>query len=315
MCPDDTQARRLRLPQTLTMRRSGPIASVNRLFRGNSLMHIVVVVFGVYAFVTGGMYVFQRTMLYHPSTSVPDPAGSGVPEMQPVDLQTADGLTLTAWFRPAGAGLPTIVLFSGNAGNIGDRAFKVRPLLDAGYGVLLAGYRGYGGNPGSPSEDGLYHDGRAALGMIHEKGIASSDVVLYGESLGSGVAVHLAHEAAASGSPVGGLILEAPYTSIADVAASHYPFVPALWLVKDRFDSEAKIADVRSPVMIFHGERDRVVPTRFGRRLFAAAAEPKESRWISEAGHNDLYEFSADRMVQDFLTSLRPVNRPSPAPR
>ena len=129
------------------------------------------------------------------------------------------------------------------------------------------------------------------------------------------MAVHLAHEAAASGSPVGGLILEAPYTSIADVAASHYPFVPALWLVKDRFDSEAKIADVRSPVMIFHGERDRVVPTRFGRRLFAAAAEPKESRWISEAGHNDLYEFSADRMVQDFLTSLRPVNRPSPAPR
>ena len=267
-------------------------------------MHIVVVVFGVYAFVTGGMYVFQRTLLYHPSTTVPDPTRSGVPEMQLVDLNTDDGLTLSAWFQPAKRGLATIVLFCGNAGNIGDRAFKVRPLIDAGYGVLLVGYRGYGGNPGSPSEDGLYHDGRAALAMIRDKGIVPSDVVLYGESLGSGVAVHLAHEAAASGSPVGGLILEAPYTSMADVAGSHYPFVPAFWLVKDRFDSVAKIADVDAPILIIHGERDRIVPTRFGRRLFAAAADPKESRWISEAGHNDLYEFGAARIVEDFLVGL-----------
>jgi fermentation-respiration switch protein FrsA (DUF1100 family) len=265
-------------------------------------MHVIAVAIGVYAFVIGGMYVFQRTLLYLPSTSIPEPARSGVPEMQPVELQTDDGLTLTAWFHAPTDGLPTVILFGGNAGNIGDRGFKARPMLDAGYGVLLVGYRGYGGNPGSPSEEGLYMDGRAALAFVSGNGIDAKRTVLYGESLGSGVAVHLAREAAVAGSPVAGLVLEAPYTSIADVAGSHYPFVPAAFLVKDRFDSVDKIAHVDAPIVVIHGERDRVVPTRFGRRLYETAVEPKESHWISAANHNDLYEFGLFEIVLEFLS-------------
>ena len=264
------------------------------------MINIISVAVGVYLLVVGGMYVFQRNLLYLPSGSVPVPAQSGVPEMRPVSLATNDGLELRSWYRPAETGLPTLVFFCGNAGNIGDRGFKVRPFLDAGLGVLLVGYRGYGGNPGSPSEEGLYADGRAALAFLRTAGVPAAGTVLYGESLGSGVVVQLAAEAAGA-TPFAALVLEAPFTSIAAVAASHYPFVPARWLVKDRFDSAAKIAGVGSPVFVLQGGNDRVVPTRFGRMLFAAAVEPKEGRWIAGAGHNDLYDFGGAEAVLDFL--------------
>jgi len=164
----------------------------------------------------------------------------------------------------------------------------------------LVSYRGYAGNPGTPTEEGLYADGRAALGFLAERGIGPGGVVLYGESLGSGVAVDVARQQAAS-EPVAAVILESPFSSIADVAQTHYPFVPARWLVKDRFDSVAKIAAIGTPLLILHGGRDRVVPQRFGRRLFAAAAQPKENRWFDEAGHSDLYSHGAAQVATAFI--------------
>lgn len=263
-------------------------------------MNIIAVAVGLYLLIVGGMYGFQRNLLYLPSRAVPNPAASGVAEMTEVTLRTADGLALRAWYAPAGETAPSLVYFCGNAGNIGDRGYKARPYLDAGLGVLLVGYRGYGGNPGSPSEEGLYADGRAALAFLADAGVAPERTVLYGESLGSGVAVQLASERT-GGAPFAAIVLEAPFTSVADVAASHYPFVPARWLVKDRFDSMTKIASVRAPVLVLQGEDDRVVPTRFGRRLFEAASEPKEGRWIAGASHNDVYEFGGAGVVLDFL--------------
>jgi uncharacterized protein len=260
---------------------------------------------GLYVLFVLALYLLQRSMLYFPDRTVPRLADAGVPEMSAVKLETADGLSLLSWYAPAREGQPTLVYFHGNAGHIGHRGSKARPYLDAGFGVLLVEYRGYGGNPGSPAEKGLYADGRAALDFLTVQGVGRGRTVLYGESLGTGVAVHLAREAGEA-DPVAGVVLEAPFSSLADVAAHHYWYTPARWLIKDRYDSTAKIAAVKAPVFIFQGTADNIIPNRFGRTLFEAAVQPKNSLWIPGAGHNDLYDFRAARAVMEFLNDYFP---------
>ena len=255
-----------------------------------------------YATLIGIMFFGQRKLMYHGGETVPTPAEFGVPDMRPVGLTTADGLELLAWYRaPTDEAAPTIVYYHGNAGHIGHRADKARPYLDAGFGVMLVAYRGYSGNPGEPSETGFYHDARAALGFLANQGVPSERIVVYGESLGSGVAVQMASE-----QRFGAVVLEAPFTSMADVGAYHYWYVPARYLVRDRYDSVAKIKSIGAPLFIVHGERDRVVPTRFGRELFDAAVEPKEALFPAQADHNDLYDYGAAEAVIAFLKPLFP---------
>lgn len=256
---------------------------------------------GGYAALVAGMYVFQRNLMYLPSASMPSPAASGVGEMRTVTLHTEDGLELAAWYRPARPGRATIVYFHGNAGHLGYRAGRVRPYLDAGYGVLLVEYRGYGGNPGRPSEEGLYRDGRAALAYLAGGGVAVRCLVLYGESLGGGVAVQLAVEQARKGTPAGAVVLEAPLTSVADIGARHMPFVPVRTLLKDRFNILAKVVEIEAPLLIVHGENDRVVPIGSGRALYAAALPPKDSLWVAGGGHEDLDRFGLQQVVIAFV--------------
>ncbi len=252
---------------------------------------------GAYGLIVGGAFAGQRRLLYFPSAERPDPAASGVAEMAEVSLATEDGHALLAWHRPpADPALPTLVYFHGNAGHIGMRADKVRPYLDAGMGVLLTTWRGYSGNPGDPSEQGLYRDGRAALTFLAAAGAPAERIVLYGESLGTGVAVHLARERAPAA-----VVLEAPYSSIADVAQARFPLLPVKSLILDRFDSMNKIAALAAPVLIVHGARDWTIPIRFGERLFAAAAEPKKLHVYPDAGHNDLYDHGMAGLVMEFL--------------
>jgi hypothetical protein len=264
-------------------------------------MTIIALVVGAYLVLVAAMYIFQRNLLYIPDNRPPDPAASGVPEMREVRLKTADGLELISWHRAAASNRLTIVYFHGNGGNISYRAFRIRPYLDRGYGLLLVEYRGYGGNPGRPTERGLYNDGRAAMTFITDEGVPVDDVVLYGESLGGGIAVEIAAEQGRASKAVGALVLEAPLSSVTDVAAYHYPLVPVRWLLKDRFESASKIGDVRAPVFIIHGENDRIVPIGFGRALFETAKEPKESWWVSGGGHEDLHHFGLQAAVIDFL--------------
>jgi len=267
------------------------------------LSWILLVLVVLYAAMVGGLFLGQRELIYLPGGSPWPPADAGVPEMRPVTLTTADGLALTSWWHPPDAGRIAIVYLHGNAGNIGHRAGKVRPYLDAGLGVLLLGYRGYGGNPGSPTEDGLYADARSGLEFLAAQGLPSTHIVLYGESLGTGVAVQMAIE-----QPVAALVLEAPFSSLADVAGAHYPFVPARWLLLDRFDSAAKIARIVAPVMIVHGERDDTIPIRFAERLHAAAGPGATFLRLPLAGHNDLQYHGAAPAVLEFLD--RRLGRP-----
>ena len=262
----------------------------------DNVIRIVVGLALIYVVVVAVPYLRQRKMIYFPDAALPEPAAAGVPEMAPVTLRTTDGLELVAWYAPARDEAPVVVYFHGNAGNIGGRGGKARPYLDAGFGVLLVAYRGFSGNPGEPSEAGFYHDARAALSFLDGEGVPAERIVVYGESLGSGVAVQMASERR-----FGAVVLEAPFTSIVDVAAAHYWYIPARYLVRDRFDSVAKIKDIGAPVLIVHGERDRIVPTRFGRALFDAAVEPKEGLFPADAGHNDLYDYGVAEAVIEFL--------------
>ncbi len=268
----------------------------------NAVYQLIITGLVVYGALVVGLFLVQRQLMYFPDSRTPEPARAGVPEMREVTLTTEDGLRLMAWYRPAQTpDGPVIVFFHGNAGNIGDRGAKIRPFIDAGFGVMLVSSRGYGGNPGSPTEEGLNRDGRAAMEFLSNNGVPSRGVVLYGESLGSGVAVEMATER-----PVGGVVLEAPFTSVADVAASQFFFVPARYLVRDRFDSLSKIDAIGAPLLILHGERDRVISVRYGRRLFAAARQPKTSLFYPGGGHNDLYNFGAGADVVAFVRGIFP---------
>ncbi len=267
---------------------------------GRTMTGIVIAVVTAYAALAGGIYFFQRSLLYRPVTKLPSPGQSGVGEMKRVSLQTGDGLALKAWFKASEPGRSTIVFFHGNAGNIAMRADKARLFLDKGFGLLLVEYRGYGGNPGSPSEDGLFLDGRAAMAFLSKEGVSPSKTVLYGESLGTGVAVRMAYEMAKE-EPALALVLEAPFSSIAALAAHHYPYLPARFIIKDRFDSLSLIAQVKTRVLVVHGENDRTTPILFARKLFESAVFPKQAYWLAGAGHSDLFEYGAGEIVLKFL--------------
>ena len=267
------------------------------------LKPLLVLVFAgalIYLALIGLLWVFQRNLIYLPGMAGPSPAAAGVAGMREVRVETADGLHLLAWYRaPVVAEGLTVLYLHGNAGSLAARAFKVQPLLAAGHGVLLLSWRGYGDNPGAPTEAGLYSDARAAIDYLAEEGVETGRIALYGESLGSAVAVQMAVE-----HRFDGLILEAPLSSLADVAATHYPFVPVRALLKDRYDSASKIASVAAPVLILHGLKDRVVPFRYGEKLYAAAAEPKRLIAFPEGGHENLHALGAGSAVLEFLEEL-----------
>jgi fermentation-respiration switch protein FrsA (DUF1100 family) len=243
------------------------------------------------------LVAFQRRVLFLPDTTRPDLARAGVPGVREITVTTADGISLLAWYMPPAAVDAKVVLYlHGNAGHIGHRAYRLEPMRRLGWGVLLLEYRGYGGNPGSPSETGLVADARAGWDMLRTMGFPPSRILLWGESLGSGVAVRLAVER-----DVAAVLLEAPYTSITDMARKQFWFVPVRWLLFDRFDTLGAIGGVRAPVLVMHGARDRIIPVAMGRAVHAAAPEPKQL-WIApDAGHVDLVEAGAIEAAGEFV--------------
>ncbi len=261
-------------------------------------MKLVAAIFGGYLLVLGGVYVMQRSLIYPAGKTVPDAALAAAAGMRTITTRTADGLDLVHWYRPpADDSAPVLVVFHGNAGTIADRVPKLVELMKAGFGLLLSGYRGYGGNPGKPSEEAFSADARLVLDWLAGEGVPPERTVLYGESLGTGVAVKMATER-----PAAAVILEAPYTSVAEVAQSRFWFLPARWLVLDKWDSLSRITRINAPLLVIHGLRDRTIPTRYGRRLFEAAVDPKELLLIENGAHNDLYDFpEVPAKVIDFV--------------
>ncbi len=267
---------------------------------------------GLYLMLLVLMTACQRMLLYPASKERPDLAAAGFTE---VTVEGADGLELRHGYRPpATPDGPVVVLFHGNAGHIGHRADKFRALPAAGVGLLLAEYRGYGGNPGSPTEADLTEDGSRLLAWLAGQGVGPERTLLYGESLGTGSAVKLAAAQAegrigdsGEARPYAGLILEAPFTSIADVAQSHYWYLPAKWLLLDKWDVTDDIGKTGTALLLIHGERDRTVPTKFGRELLDLAPEPKQGYFLAQASHNDLWSHPVvAEKVLEFIRSRVP---------
>ena len=249
------------------------------------------------------IWMAQRRLIYFPSTSLPSLGDVGLTDAEPVTFLTADGLRLGAWFI-AGSGTaprPTILVFSGNAGNRAYRAPLAVSLQRHGLQVLLTDYRGYGGNPGVPSELGLAADARAALGyLLSRPDVDRSRIVYFGESLGSAVAVRLALEHRPAG-----LILRSPFTSLADIGRHHYPLLPVRLLLRDRFASIDSADRIQSPVLVIGGARDTVVPIEYTRRLYAAVAAPKILVELPGADHNDYELLAGDEMIASILRFVR----------
>lgn len=255
----------------------------------------------VYICVLALMFTFQRALLYGPSTKTPDPLAYNLPQDVTITVETSDGLRLRGWYiSPHDAEKPIILYAHGNVGHVGDRMHKVLHYTSKGYGALMMGYRGYGGNPGAPTEEGLYHDARAYIEWLGvERAIKPQDIVFYGESLGSGVAVQMATEY-----NFAAVILEAPYSSTAHVAQGRYPFIPVHLLMHDQFRSIDKIKDLNEPLLIVHGLRDAVVPYALGLDLFEQANDPKEIVTLENAAHNDLYDHGMALHVLQFLRTI-----------
>ena len=255
---------------------------------------LILVVLG-YGGLLALMYLFQRTLMYFPERVRTSPAAAGLPQAEEIVLTTEDGERLIAWHVPPQGDRPIVLYFHGNGGALRLRADRFRAVVADGAGLLALSYRGYGGSSGSPSEAGLVRDAEAAYGFAAARH-PPRRIVLWGESLGSGVAVALA-----AARPVGGVILDAPFTSAADVGAAAYPIMPVRWLIKDAFRSDERIARIGAPLLVLHGERDAVVPIGFGERLFARAREPKRFVRFPLGDHVDLDQHGAIKEVRAFL--------------
>ncbi|MCB1519382.1 MAG: alpha/beta hydrolase [Hyphomicrobiaceae bacterium] len=235
-------------------------------------------------------------LMYAPTTERVSPADAGLAGVDEIELTTGDGETVLAWWAKARPGEPTLLYFHGNGGSLANRADRLRKYAETGRGVFMMTYRGYGGSTGAPSERANVADAKRAYDWLVGAGVDPEDIVLYGESIGSGVAVQVAADRR-----VAGVVLDAPYTSILDVARLHYPYLPSRIFLRDRYDTMAHISRIGAPLLVVHGEADEVIPVEMGRAVHAAARPPKEIATFAGARHTDHGLFGSYEAIQSWL--------------
>lgn len=260
----------------------------------NIVYDIALTFFLVLLFLALLLYIFQRSLIYIPDENRPSIAIAKKYGYQEVSYTTDDGLKLMAWYKKAKKGKPTIVYFHGNAGNITYILPIANYFITQGFGILLVEYRGYGGNPGHPSEQGLYQDGHSAIKFLLNQSVSTSNLVIYGQSLGSGVAVEMARDYQSCA-----LILQSPFTSMYDVVHWHYPWI--FFNPWDGYDSINKIGKINTPVLILNGKKDDVVPYQQGQTLFKAVRGQKKLVIYPDKGHNDLWQPDFYKQVELFI--------------
>jgi hypothetical protein len=264
------------------------------------LKWLVIVVAVVYGCGVASLYFKQRSMLFPiPPVGRTAPDVAGLPQAEEHVLTTADGEKVIVWHVPAKPNRPVVLFFPGNGDFLAGRVSRFRGITSDGTGLVALSYRGYAGSTGSPSEQGLLQDAAAAYAFATAR-YAPDRIVVWGFSLGTGVAVAVASE-----HKIGKLILEAPYTSTVDVASSLLPIVPVGLLMRDQFHSDRRIAQVKVPLLIMHGENDPAIPIKFGERLFGVANEPKQFVRFPGGGHDNLDDFGAIETARQFIGALK----------
>ena len=245
------------------------------------------------------VYFYQRNLLYHPSENnyLNDKITFNYEE---IFIETDKNINLKSWFIKKDLNkFKTILIFHGNAGNLFNRVYKLNELNKLDVNILLISWRGFSGNKGKPTEKNLYHDAEKAVKWLNSQGIDNKDIILYGESLGTGVATELA-----SKNNYGGIILESPFTSMVDTAKIYYPYLPVNLLLKDRFNSKSKIKDITTPILIMHGKMDNIVPQKMGLKLFDNANNPKYSYFPKKDNHMMEYNDQLLNKIKLFISKI-----------
>ncbi|HEY7244157.1 MAG TPA: alpha/beta fold hydrolase [Xanthobacteraceae bacterium] len=259
------------------------------------LKWLLIIVIAGYGGLLALLYFGQRALQYFPERARTPPADAGLPQAEEVVLDSSGGQRVIVWHIPPRGEKPVLLYFHGNGGSLRWRVDRFRALVADGTGLVALSYRGYGGSSGSPTEQGLIDDALAAYAFAAGR-YPAPRIALWGESLGTGVAVALAAQ-----KPVARIVLESPFTSIADIATQLYWFFPVRLLIKDPFRSDLRIGSVTAPILVLHGERDSVVPIALGDQLYKLIAAPKRFVRFPGAGHNELASYGALETARQFL--------------
>tara|TARA_A100001015_G_scaffold295322_1_gene374162 strand:+ start:715 stop:1515 length:801 start_codon:yes stop_codon:yes gene_type:complete len=242
------------------------------------------------------IYFYQRNLLYHPSEN--NYQNDKIQFIyEEIFIKVNEKINLKSWIiKKDFKKFKTLVIFHGNAGHLSNRIYKLNELYKLDINILLISWRGFSGNKGSPTENNLYEDAKASIKWLNEVGVNNNQIILYGESLGSGVAVELGKE-----NNFNGIILESPFTSIENSAKIYYPYLPVKLLLKDRYDSISKIKTINIPILIMHGKKDDVIPFSMGKELFEKANSPKYSYFTTDDDHMMEFNSSLLKKIKDFI--------------
>ena len=262
-------------------------------------LFLVSLVILVYFFATLGLYVLQRSLLYHPTEN--NYYGDDLTvNIEKVKVETDDNIDLLAWYHNKDINkFKTILYLHGNAGSLENRIHKINHFEDMNINFLLLSWRGFSGNKGKPTEQGLYQDARSAIKWLKNQGIIEENIIIYGESLGTGVTTEIAQNR-----NFAGIILESPFTSMVAAGKSKYPIFPIKLLLKDKYESDMKIKNIKSPVLIMHGEKDKIVPFWMGEKMFQLANEPKFYYFSKYDDHMMDFNNELINSIKLFLKSL-----------
>ena len=262
-------------------------------------MQIILIIFFIYFLVLVFLYFYQRNLLYHPNENNYSEDKISV-DIENVRIKTSDNIELLGWYHEKNLkDSKTLIFFHGNAGSLENRIHKLNHFRDMNINFLIIAWRGFSGNNGNPSEQGLYEDGKSAIDWLIKKGVSEKNLILYGESLGTGVATHLAQN-----KNFAGVILETPFTSMIDAAKKFYPYIPVKLLLKDKFENYKKIKNINSPILIMHGEADQLVPFSMGEKIYEIANEPKYSYFTKYDNHMMEYDENLVLALKSFFKSL-----------
>jgi len=253
----------------------------------------------IYVVITVIVYFYQRKLLYHPFS--PQITGEGlVHNFETINFKTSDNFVLKGWFHLKNSNKKTILFLHGNAGNLDNRIDKLNSLGSMEINFLIIAWRGYSGNLGSPSEVGLYKDALGAIKWLNEKGISNDQIVLYGESLGTAIATEVGQN-----KNFAGIILEAPFTSMVDMGQKIYPIFPVRFLLKDKYESKNKIKNLKSPILVLHGRKDKIVPFYMGEKIFEMANNPKFKYFTDLDDH--MMDFN-DKLINEIDSFIENLN-------
>ena len=265
----------------------------------NNLLQIILVIFFIYFLILVFLYFYQRNLLYHPNENNYSEDKISV-DIEKVRIKTLDNIELIGWYHEKNLkDFKTLIFFHGNAGSLENRIHKLNHFRDMNINFLIIAWRGFSGNKGNPSEQGLYEDGKSAIDWLIKKGVSEKNLILYGESLGTGVATHLAQN-----KNYAGVILETPFTSMIDAAKKFYPYIPVKLLLKDKFENYKKIKNINSPILIMHGEVDQLVPFSMGKKIYEIANKPKYSYFTKYDNHMMEYDENLVLALKSFFKSL-----------